>query len=119
MPCPPQDRIARLNGRSVDLVLRQDLRGFVRLIGVSVLQSVASAVLAPSLRHVADLLALTWRARLTRAACAKYLSCGLVGVGGSGWVVCVCVCVFAGGIPAGLTRWVLRQTARHARGSPS
>jgi hypothetical protein len=25
-----QDRIANLNGRSVDLVLRQDLRGFVR-----------------------------------------------------------------------------------------
>ncbi|KAL4445411.1 hypothetical protein ABPG77_011236 [Micractinium sp. CCAP 211/92] len=68
-----QDRIANLNGRSVDLVLRQDLPGFVRLIGVSVLQSVASAVLAPSLRHVADMLALNWRARLTRSAFAKYL----------------------------------------------
>lgn len=69
-----QDRIASLNGRSVDLVLRQDLRGFIRLIGVSVAQSAASAVLAPSLRHVADSLALTWRTRLTRAAAAKYLS---------------------------------------------
>jgi ABC-type uncharacterized transport system fused permease/ATPase subunit len=69
-----QDRIASLNGRSVDLVLRQDLRGFVRLIGVSVLQSAASAVLAPSLRHVADSLALHWRTRLTRAIATKYLS---------------------------------------------
>eukprot|EP00887_Chlorella_sp_A99_P003200 scaffold9.g3200.t1 len=69
-----QDRIASLNGKSVDLVLRQDLRGFVRLIGVSVAQSVASAVLAPSLRHVADMLALSWRARLTKAVCAQYLA---------------------------------------------
>lgn len=45
-----------------------------RLIGVSVLQSCASAVLAPSLRHVADMLALNWRARLTRSALAKYLA---------------------------------------------
>lgn len=40
---------------------------------MSVLQSVASAVLAPSLRHVADMLALSWRQRLTRSALAKYL----------------------------------------------
>lgn len=69
-----QDRIASLNGRSVDLVLRQDLAGFLRLIGVSVAQSAASAILAPSLRHVADSLALTWRSRLTRAAASKYLT---------------------------------------------
>ncbi len=43
---------------------------------MSVLQSVASAVLAPSLRHVADMLALNWRARLTRSAFAKYLAGG-------------------------------------------
>ena len=41
---------------------------------MSVAQSVASAVLAPSLRQVADMLALSWRARLTRAACDKYLA---------------------------------------------
>lgn len=69
-----QDRIASLNGRSVDLVLRQDLSGFLQLIGVSVAQSAASAILAPSLRHVADSLALTWRSRLTRAAASKYLT---------------------------------------------
>lgn len=69
-----QDRIANLNGRSVDLVLRQNLPGFVRLIGVSILQSAASSVLAPSLRHVADSLALTWRVRLTRAITQRYLS---------------------------------------------
>ncbi len=45
-----------------------------RLIGVSVAQSVASAVLAPSLRQVADMLALNWRSRLTWAACDKYLA---------------------------------------------
>ena len=68
-----QDRIAKLNGRSVDLVLRQDLRGFVMLIGQSVLQSAASAILAPSLKHVADTLALTWRSRLTNAILDRYL----------------------------------------------
>ena len=41
---------------------------------MSVLQSCASAVLAPSLRHVADMLALSWRSRLTRSAFAKYLA---------------------------------------------
>lgn len=45
-----------------------------RLIGVSVLQSAASAVLAPSLRHIADMLALDWRAKLTKAISAKYLT---------------------------------------------
>ncbi len=69
-----QDRIAKLNGRSVDLVLQQNLKGFIRLIGVSILQSAASAVLAPSLRHIADSLALSWRTRLTRAAATNYLS---------------------------------------------
>lgn len=69
-----QDRIASLNGRSVDLVLRQDLAGFVRLIGVSVLQSAASAILAPSLRYVAERLALTWRNRLTRETTSRYLT---------------------------------------------
>ena len=33
-----QDRIARLNGRSVEHVLKQDRTAFVRLIGLSVLQ---------------------------------------------------------------------------------
>lgn len=81
-----QDRIANLNGKSVDLVLRQDLRGFTRLIGVSVLQSCASAILAPSLRHIADLLAVDWRAKLTKAISAKYLSgktyCTTIELGG-------------------------------------
>lgn len=45
-----------------------------RLIGVSVLQSAASALLAPSLRHVADMLALNWRERLSHAAFTKYLA---------------------------------------------
>ena len=67
-----QDRIAALNGRSVQLVVQQDRPGFVRLIGLSVLQSAASAVLAPSLRHVADALALRWRSQLTAAAASRY-----------------------------------------------
>lgn len=45
----------------------------MRLIGVSLLQSGASSVLAPSLRHVGDALALAWRRRLTQAAHAYYL----------------------------------------------
>ncbi len=67
-----QDRIASLNGRTVQLVIRQDRPAFIRLIGISVLQSAASAVLAPSLRQVADALAMTWRRRLTTAAHARY-----------------------------------------------
>ncbi len=67
-----QDRIASLNGRTVQLVIRQDRPGFIRLISISVLQSAASAVLAPSLRQVADALAMTWRRRLTTAAHARY-----------------------------------------------
>jgi ABC-type uncharacterized transport system fused permease/ATPase subunit len=67
-----QDRIASLNGRTVQHVMRQDKGAFVRLIGISILQSGASAILAPSLRHVADALALTWRRRLTAAVHAQY-----------------------------------------------
>lgn len=37
-------------------------------------QAVASAVLAPSLRHVADSLALSWRRQLTAAAHKRYLA---------------------------------------------
>jgi hypothetical protein len=44
------DRIASLNGTSVKNVLQQDRRAFIRLIGISVLQSLASAIVAPSLR---------------------------------------------------------------------
>ena len=53
----------------------------LRLIGVSVVQSIASAVLAPSLRHVADMLALNWRARVTRSAFIKYLAGRCLGAG--------------------------------------
>ncbi|KAK9846568.1 hypothetical protein WJX81_006713 [Elliptochloris bilobata] len=69
-----QDRMAALNGRTVEYVLKQDLAAFVRLIGLSIAQAVASAVLAPSLRYVADSLALSWRRQLTAAAHARYLA---------------------------------------------
>ncbi len=41
-----QDRMAALNGRTVEYVLRQDRAAFTRLIGLSVLQ-VGSAVWLP------------------------------------------------------------------------
>ncbi|KAH7565714.1 hypothetical protein JRO89_XS08G0004400 [Xanthoceras sorbifolium] len=44
------DRIASLNGTTVKYVLEQDKTSFVRLIGISILQSAASAFIAPSLR---------------------------------------------------------------------
>nr|CAN75977.1 hypothetical protein VITISV_025957 [Vitis vinifera] len=44
------DRIASLNGTTVKYVLEQDKESFIRLIGVSVLQSAASSFIAPSLR---------------------------------------------------------------------
>ena len=37
-------------------------------------QAVASAILAPSLRHVADSLSLSWRRQLTAAAQQRYLA---------------------------------------------
>ncbi|KAF8404262.1 hypothetical protein HHK36_009144 [Tetracentron sinense] len=43
------DRIASLNGTSVKYVLEQDKASFIRLTGVSVLQSAASSIVAPSL----------------------------------------------------------------------
>ena len=51
----------------------QDRSAFVRLIAQSAFQSLLSAVLAPSLRFVADGLALAWRRQLTAAAHRMYL----------------------------------------------
>ncbi|MCO5596316.1 hypothetical protein L7F22_050377 [Adiantum nelumboides] len=60
------DRIANLNGKSVKHVLNQDKAAFMRLVGVSVLQSGASAVVAPSLRlYLIVALGLGWRRRTT------------------------------------------------------
>lgn len=67
------DRIASLNGTTVKYVLEQDKAAFVRLIGVSVLQSAASSFVAPSLRHLTSLLALGWRIRLTKHLLRNYL----------------------------------------------
>ncbi|XP_023766585.1 ABC transporter D family member 1 isoform X1 [Lactuca sativa] len=67
------DRIASLNGTTVKYVLEQDKAAFVRLIGVSVLQSAASSFVAPSLRHLTARLALGWRIRLTSHLLKNYL----------------------------------------------
>lgn len=39
-------------GTTVKYVLEQDKIAFMRLIGISVLQSAANSIVAPSLRHV-------------------------------------------------------------------
>ncbi|XP_044469783.1 ABC transporter D family member 1-like [Mangifera indica] len=67
------DRIASLNGTTVKYVLEQDKASFVRLIGVSILQSAASSFIAPSLRHLTARLALGWRIRLTQHLLKNYL----------------------------------------------
>ncbi|XP_041008725.1 ABC transporter D family member 1-like [Juglans microcarpa x Juglans regia] len=67
------DRIASLNGTTVKFVLEQDKASFIRLIGVSVLQSAASSFVAPSLRHLKARLALGWRIRLTQHLLKNYL----------------------------------------------
>ncbi|KAJ8769625.1 hypothetical protein K2173_005228 [Erythroxylum novogranatense] len=67
------DRIASLNGTTVKYVLEQDKTAFIRLIGVSILQSAASSFIAPSLRHLTSTLALGWRIRLTRHLLKNYL----------------------------------------------
>lgn len=67
------DRIASLNGTTVKFVLEQDKAAFIRLIGISVLQSAASSFIAPSLRHLTARLALGWRIRLTQHLLKNYL----------------------------------------------
>ncbi|KAL9332697.1 hypothetical protein ACSQ67_002307 [Phaseolus vulgaris] len=67
------DRIASLNGTTVKFVLEQDKASFIRLIGLSVLQSAASAFIAPSIRHLTARLALGWRFRLTQHLLENYL----------------------------------------------
>nr|XP_027079292.1 ABC transporter D family member 1 [Coffea arabica]XP_027079293.1 ABC transporter D family member 1 [Coffea arabica]XP_027079294.1 ABC transporter D family member 1 [Coffea arabica]XP_027079295.1 ABC transporter D family member 1 [Coffea arabica] len=67
------DRIASLNGTTVKYVLEQDKASFIRLIGVSILQSAASSFIAPSLRHLTSMLALGWRIRLTKHLLKNYL----------------------------------------------
>nr|XP_029122470.1 ABC transporter D family member 1 isoform X2 [Elaeis guineensis] len=67
------DRIATLNGTSVKYVLEQDKAAFIRLTGISVLQSAASSIVAPSLRYLTAKLALGWRIRLTQHLLKYYL----------------------------------------------
>ncbi|GAB2267048.1 ATP-binding cassette sub- D member 1 [Dionaea muscipula] len=67
------DRIASLNGTTVKLVLQQDKESFIRLIGVSILQSAASSFIAPSIRHLTARLALGWRICLTQHLLKYYL----------------------------------------------
>ncbi|XP_010277351.1 PREDICTED: ABC transporter D family member 1 [Nelumbo nucifera] len=67
------DRIASLNGTSVKYVLEQDKAAFIRLTGISVLQSAASSIVAPSLRYLTARLALGWRIRLTQHLLKNYL----------------------------------------------
>ena len=69
-----QDRIARLNGRTVEFVVQQNRRAFVRLVWVSIAQSFGSALLAPLLKYTTNALALTWRRRLTEHVHAAYLT---------------------------------------------
>ncbi|KAK7311131.1 hypothetical protein RJT34_09056 [Clitoria ternatea] len=67
------DRIASLNGTTVKFVLEQDKASFIRLIGISVLQSAATSFIAPSIRHLTARLALGWRIRLTQHLLKNYL----------------------------------------------
>ncbi|CAM0958523.1 unnamed protein product [Alopecurus aequalis] len=67
------DRIASLNGTTVKFVLEQDKAAFVRLVGVSVLQSAANSFVAPSLRTLTARLALGWRIRMTNHLLRFYL----------------------------------------------
>ncbi|KAG1331147.1 ABC transporter D family member 1-like [Cocos nucifera] len=67
------DRIASLNGTSVKYVLEQDKAAFIRLTVISILQSAASSIVAPSLRYLTAKLALGWRIRLTQHILKYYL----------------------------------------------
>ncbi|KAI9114005.1 hypothetical protein K1719_015256 [Acacia pycnantha] len=67
------DRIVSLNGTTGKFVLEQDKASFIRLIGISILQSGASSFIAPSLRHLTARLALGWRIHLTQHLLKNYL----------------------------------------------
>ncbi|XP_065881144.1 ABC transporter D family member 1-like isoform X2 [Euphorbia lathyris] len=67
------DQIASLNGATVKFVLEQDKPSFIRLIGVSILQSAVSSFIASSLRHLKVGLALGWRVHLTQHLLKEYL----------------------------------------------
>ncbi|PAN16788.1 hypothetical protein PAHAL_3G086600 [Panicum hallii] len=67
------DRIASLNGTTVKFVLEQDKAAFIRLIGISILQSAANSFVAPSLRTLTAKLALGWRIRMTNHLLRYYL----------------------------------------------
>ncbi|KAK1691716.1 hypothetical protein QYE76_008413 [Lolium multiflorum] len=67
------DRIASLNGTTVKFVLEQDKAAFIRLVGISVLQSAANSFVAPSLRTLTARLALGWRIRMTNHLLQFYL----------------------------------------------
>eukprot|EP00055_Hartaetosiga_balthica_P012730 m.62706 g.62706 ORF g.62706 m.62706 type:complete len:1271 (+) comp8040_c2_seq2:177-3989(+) len=58
------DRVAHMNGETVRLLLLDDLPGFKRLVGLSLMQCVASSVLAPSLTYLTRTLSLNWRDKL-------------------------------------------------------
>eukprot|EP00049_Salpingoeca_infusionum_P008792 m.144576 g.144576 ORF g.144576 m.144576 type:complete len:1291 (-) comp14133_c0_seq3:1306-5178(-) len=58
------DRVAHLNGETVRLLLLDDLPGFKRLVGISLLQCVASSIMAPSLHYYTKSLSLLWRTKL-------------------------------------------------------
>ncbi|CAO1943177.1 unnamed protein product [Urochloa humidicola] len=67
------DRIASLNGTSVKYVLEQDKAAFIRLTGISVLQSAANSIVSPSLRNLTSRIALGWRIRMTNHLLQYYL----------------------------------------------
>nr|CAB3479540.1 unnamed protein product [Digitaria exilis] len=67
------DRIASLNGTSVKYVLEQDKAAFIRLTGISVLQSAANSIVSPSLRNLTSRIALGWRIRMTNHLLHYYL----------------------------------------------
>ncbi|GJN36383.1 hypothetical protein PR202_gb25236 [Eleusine coracana subsp. coracana] len=58
---------------TVKFVLEQDKAAFIRLVGVSILQSAANSFVAPSLRTLTAKLALGWRIRMTNHLLRYYL----------------------------------------------
>ena len=68
------DRIAHLNGETMRHIIGQDRRQFITLLGGSIIQAAAQAVLAPSMVSLAEAVALSWRARLTSHISDRYFA---------------------------------------------
>lgn len=65
--------IAHMNGEALQLMLKQDANGFVRLIVFALSLGMGQALLGPTLEHLEKHMSLLWRTRLTNYIIGRYM----------------------------------------------